>query len=129
MQVFTSQPAKQELLLFSLAAANMNSTADQALTKLLGFTNFLITRVRVAGSTGNLTTAAGGIYSAAAKGGNAIVAAAQVYARSPDRTLGMELTLAAVGLAVQTTSPILSLTTGQGSAMTADFYVFGVPLT
>jgi hypothetical protein len=80
MQVFTSQPAKQELLLFSLTAANMNSTADQALTKLLGFTNFLITRIRAANSSGNLTTAAGGIYTGAAKAGNAIVAAAGLYA-------------------------------------------------
>jgi hypothetical protein len=129
MRVFTSQPAKQELLLFQKTTADMNSTADQALTKLLGFTNFLITRIRVAGATVNLTTAAGGVYSAASKGGNVIVAAAQTYAALTGSTLGMELTLAAVGLAVQTTSPILSLTTAQGSAATADFYFFGVPLT
>lgn len=129
MKVTISQPAKQELALFQLLTANMNSTADQALTKLLGFTNFLITRVRVVNASTSLTTVAGGIYSATSKGGNAVVAAAQTYAALTGSTLGMELTLAAVGLAVQTTSPILSLTTGQGGAATADFYFFGVPLT
>jgi hypothetical protein len=129
MQVATSQPAKQEIILFQLTAANMNITTDQAFTKLLGFTNFLITRIRAVNSSGSLTTAAGGIYTGAAKAGNAIVAAGQAYATLTGATIGMDLTIAAVGNGLQTVTPILSLTTGQGSAMTADFYVLGVPLT
>jgi len=129
MQVNPAPLFKSEVLLFQLLTANMNITTDQALVKLLGFTNFLITRIRAVNSSGNLTTAAGGLYTGAAKSGNAVVAAAQTYAALTGSTLGMELTLAAVGQAIQTVSPILSLTTGQGSAMTADFYVLGVPLT
>jgi hypothetical protein len=129
MQVFTAQPAKQELVLFQLIAANMNITTDQAFTKLLGFTNFLITRIRALNSSGSLTTAAGGIYTGAAKAGNAIVAAGQAYATLTGATIGMDLTIAAVGNGLQTVTPILSLTTGQGSAMTCDMYIIGVPLT
>ena len=129
MQVYPSQAAKQEIALFQLISANMNITTDQAFTKLLSFTNFLITRIRALNSSGNLTTAAGGIYTAAAKGGNAIVAAGQAYATLTGSTIGLDLTLAAVGAGLQTATPILSLTTGQGSAMTCDMYIMGVPLS
>ena len=129
MQVSLSQPAKQELILFQLISANMNITTDQAFTKLLGFTNFLITRIRAANSSGSLTTAAGGIYTGATKGGNALVAAGQAYATLTGATIGLDLTIAAVGNGLQTVTPILSLTTGQGSAMTCDMYIMGVPLT
>jgi hypothetical protein len=129
MQVFMSQAAKQEIVLFQLLTANMNITTDQSFVKLLGFTNYLITRIRAANSSGSLTTAAGGIYTAATKGGNALVAAAQAYSTLTGSTIGLDLTLAAVGAGVQTVTPILSLTTGQGSAMTCDMYIIGVPLT
>jgi hypothetical protein len=129
MQVFTTQPAKQELILFQLITANMNVTTDQSFTKLLGFTNYVITRIRAVNSSGSLTTAAGGVYTAAAKGGNAIVAAAQAYSTLTGSTIGMDLTIAAVGNGLQTATPILSLTTGQGAAMTCDMYVIGVPLS
>lgn len=119
-----------EQTLFSLTTANMNITTDQAFTKLVSFNNFLVTRIRTVNSSGNLTTAAGGIYTATAKGGNAIVAAGQTYAALTGSTLGLDLTLAAVGSGVQTVATLyLSLTTGQGSAMTADFYIIGFPLT
>jgi hypothetical protein len=129
MQVLAPQYTQQESVLFKLLAANMNSTADQALVKLLGFSTFLITRVRVANASISLTTAAGGIYTGAAKAGNAVVAAAQTYAALTGSTLGMDLTLAAVGQGVQSTGLNLSLTTAQGAAATADIYLLGIPLT
>jgi hypothetical protein len=130
VQVFPSQAAKQEVLLFQLTSANMNSTADQALTKLLGFTNFQVTRIRVNNASISLTTAAGGFYTAASKGGVTVVAAAQAYSALTASTLGMEATIAAAGMATLTTGALfLSLTTAQGSAATADIFVYGVALT
>jgi hypothetical protein len=130
MQVFTSQPAKQELLLFSLAGADMNSTADQAFTKQFGFTNFVITRIRAGelvgqpddGGRRHLHGRREGRQCACRRGPGLCDADRRDQRRRPDAR-GCRLT------GVQTITPILSLTTGQGSAMTADFYVFGVPLT
>lgn len=129
MQVQAPQYNQQESVLFRLLSANMNVTTDQALVKMLGFTTFLITRVRVANASISLTTAAGGIYTGASKAGNAVVAAGQTYAALTAANIGMDLTLAAVGQGVQNTGLFLSLTTGQGSAATADIYLLGVPLT
>lgn len=121
-------------VLFRLISANMNSTADQAFTKLGTFTNYVVSLgggafARVVNSSANLTTAAGGIYDAASKGGNALVAASATYSTLTGSSLGANLTATAPAIGVLTAIPILSLTTGQGSAATADFYIFGVPLS
>lgn len=118
-----------ELLLFKLITANMNTTADQSFVKQFDFTNYIITRIRTANASTSLSTAAGGIYTAASKGGSALVASGQAYSALTGSTLGVDLTLAAVALGVNTATPILSLTTGQGGAATADLYIIGVPLT
>jgi hypothetical protein len=114
-------------LLFRLIGANMNVTTDQALVPYLWTPgqNYLIKRIRVVNASLSLTLAAGGIYTAASKAGNAIVAAAQAYSALTGATIGLDATIAAVGNGLQTVTPILSLTTAQGAAATADFYVFG----
>jgi hypothetical protein len=70
---------------------------------------------------------AGGVYTAAAKGGTAIVAAAQLYVALTAAAKFLDLTLAAIlGTDVRTESLLyLSLTTGQGVAATADIYIYG----
>jgi hypothetical protein len=122
----TQQPGIQQVL-FRLIGANMNVTTDQAFVPYLWTPgqNFLIERIRVVNASVSLTTAAGGIYTAASKGGNAIVAASQAYLALTGSSLGLDATLAAVGAGLQTATPILSLTTAQGAAATADFYIFG----
>ncbi len=122
----TQAPGVQQLL-FRLTGANMNATTDQAFVPYLWTpgAQFLIERIRVVNASISLTTAAGGIYTAAAKGGNAIVAAAQAYSALTGPTIGLDLTIAAVGNGLQTATPILSLTAAQGAAATADFYVYG----
>jgi hypothetical protein len=74
-----------------------------------------------------LTLAVGGFYSAASKGGDAIVAATQVYTTLTVGAKTLDVTLAAIGLSdVRTEATLyLSLTTGQGGAATADVYIFG----
>lgn len=120
-----------EQCLFKLISADMNVTTDQTFT-IKGNSapiSYVISRIRVVNASTSLTTAAGGIYTAASKAGNAIVAAAQAYSTLTGATIGLDLTVAAVGNGLQTVTPILSLTTGQGGAATCDMYIFGFILT
>ncbi len=100
-------------LLFRLIGANMNVTTDQALVPYLWTPgqSYLIKRIRVVNASISLTTAAGGIYTAASKAGNAIVAAAQAYSTLTGATIGLDATIAAVGNGLQTVTPILSRST------------------
>ncbi len=113
--------------LFALRAANLNVTTDQAFTKNGVFTRYMITRIVARGVTGNALIAAGGIYTAAAKGGTAVVAAAQAWAAISALDKALTLTLAALA-DVLTATPILSLTTAAGGAATADVLIYGVVL-
>lgn len=123
-------PLGTESVLFRIIGANMNITTDQIFTKVGSFTNFLITEIRATNASASLALAVGGVYTAASKGGNAIVAASQVYSVLTGATVGLSLTRAGVGNGVQTTAaPYLSLTTGNGSAATADVYIIGIALT
>jgi hypothetical protein len=109
-----------------LIGANMNVTTDQAINLWLPTgTLWRPTKITVTNASISLTTAAGGVYPAASKGGTALVAAGQAYSGLTASSLSLDLTLA-TGTTVQTISPIyFSLTTGQGSAATADIYVYG----
>lgn len=119
-----------EQLLFHLIDADMNVLTDQEFDKTWDFGDYLITEIRCSNPSINLTAADGGIYNAAAKANDPIVAAAQVYTTLDATDKGMSLTLTAEGKARQTAlSLFLSLTGTQGVAATADFYIFGIPLT
>lgn len=114
-----------EVMLGRLLGANMNSTADQTIP--VGSGNYLITAIIVTNPSVSLTLAAGGVYTATAKGGSAIVAAAQVYSVLTAATVQLALTLALTTRRTET--PLyLSLTTGQGVTATADVYLYGRPL-
>ena len=122
------------ILLGSLIAANFNSTADQIITIFDNPAKYIVRRIIVTNASTSLTTAAGGVYTAASKGGTAIVAASQVYTSLTASTLFLDLTLSATGNAsttVKSSIPnlYLSLTTAQGAAATADVYVYGDILT
>ena len=75
-----------------------------------------------------MTTAVGGIYPAASKGGTAIVLNSQAYSGLTGGTLAIDLTIDTVP-AETIYKPIqqiyLALTTAQGAAATADLYIFG----
>jgi hypothetical protein len=112
-----------------LIGADMNVTTDQGIT-IQGlndqFTKYVVERIVVTNASISLTTAAGGVYTAASKSG-AIVAAGQVYSALTAATKYVALTLTGASLTdVLTVSTIyLSLTTGQGAAATADVYIYG----
>lgn len=115
------------VLIGTLKSANMNVTTDQAiaLTIPAGVPCYL-DNIRVRNASISLTTAAGGVYTATSKGGTAVVAAAQAYSALSSAALYTDLTIAAAGKALLSVSTLyLSLTTAQGAAATADFYVYG----
>ena len=122
------------ILLGSKIAADFSSTSDQIITIFSNPSKYIVRRIVVTNASTSLTTAAGGVYTAASKGGTAIVAAAQAYTSLTASTLFLDLTLSATGNAsttVKSSIPnlYLSLTTAQGAAATADVYVYGDILT
>lgn len=112
-------------LIGKFSKADFNSTADQRIYLDPTITRCRITRIVVVGASVSLTTAAGGVYTAAAKGGTALVAAAQAYASLTTPAKVLELTMQNNADALTTTSVFLSLTTAQGAAATADVYIYG----
>jgi|SRR6266700_2000219 len=116
----------------SLLGANMNITTDQPITIIPPGPLWQINAIAVTNPSTSLTTAAGGVYTAAAKGGTAMVAAAQVYSgltTNAANTAGNFLLLTMVAAnatiafnAAQTTL-FFNLTTAQGGAATADIRV------
>lgn len=115
-------------LLFVLLNADMNSTSDQQFTKVGTFTNFVLLQAKCSYVSGAaLTTAAGGIYTAASKGGTAIVANTQTYTQNTAAGTGTNLTLAAApGSGERSDGALyLSLTTPQGSAGVSNIRVYG----
>ncbi len=113
--------------IYSLSGANLNSTADQQLTKLFNFTRFIIREILVTNASGAILLATGGIYTDVSKGGSAVVSAAQSWTGLTSTTKVITLALTTAGGALMTTTNLyLSLTTPQGSAGTADVYVMGI---
>jgi hypothetical protein len=117
-------------LIGRLVGANMNVTTDQAFIWLAApGTVYRVTKITCTNASVSLTTAAGGVYTAASKGGTAIVASGQAYSALTGATLALDLTIASTPgntfYASATAAPILSLTTAQGAAATADCYVYG----
>lgn len=113
-------------LIGQLLSANMNVTTDQAFTMFVPSTGlFVVSKVLVTNASTSLTTAVGGVYDAAAKGGNALVANTQVYSALTTALIALPLTIA---LNIrQTAGKIirLALSTPQGGAATADCYLYG----
>ncbi len=119
-------PRHRITLLGKLLGANFNTTGDQ----LIGIipSNVIVTQILVTNASISLTTAAGGFYSAASKGGTPIVAAAQVYSALTTSVIALNLTIAAF-LRITANQIFFALTTAQGAPATADIYVYGADLT
>lgn len=129
LQAFTLPQAQLQQLLFVGRNLDFQSVADQALTKVFSGTNYMVTSVSGVRKTGGATVAcAGGIYTAAAKAGNALVAAAQTWLLLTG-SLGIQAgTPAVLASAQNSATAFLSLTTGSTGAVTADVFVWGVVL-
>lgn len=121
-------PANMGQLLFQQDDINMQSTADQQLTKMFTGTRWVPTDVIAVRKTGTFgLSCIGGLYPSAGKGGNAIVGALQTWTGLVLANDIVRAVLAAVISNVVQTSPTcyVSLTTGNLVPLTADFYVFG----
>lgn len=112
-------------LLGRLIGANMNSAADQVIP--IDSQRYVVRRVLVTNASINLTTAVGGFYTAASKGGTAIIANTQAYSALSASTKFLDCTLETILTTdVRTETKLyLSLTTPQGAAATADIYIVG----
>lgn len=115
-----------------LTGANFNVTTDQAIPILMpvGFTRWRPNAIFITNASGSITTAAGGFYPTTAKGGTALVANTQTYTTLTGAAVNATGSLMAATLAAGITNTsydlttiYLSLTTPQGSAMTADIYL------
>lgn len=120
-------------LLFVKRAADLQSTADQALTAWPGknCTRYMVTDVTAICKTGGASVAcAGGIYTAASKGGTALVAAAQSWLNLSAANKIVQATLDAVNATDSQSAATLyfALTTGSTAAATADIFVYGTVL-
>lgn len=111
----------QEVLIGYALGANFNITTDQAISITTGYR---VTKITVTNASVNMTTAAGGFYSAATKGGTALVAATQVYTALTSPAVTLDCTIAEVVGGLSTV--YFSLTTPQGVAATGDIRIYGV---
>ena len=116
-------------LLFVIRAADFTITTDQAMTKVFSGTNWKVTLITANRKSGAYGVAClGGVYTAASKGGNAVVAATQTWAGLSGAGKTADATLAAiVGTDVQSSAAAyFALSTGNTGALTADVFVFGI---
>lgn len=127
----TTTASNTNRALCAIRAANFNTTVDQACTIAAAVTAYTVTSILVTNCSASLTLAAGGVYPTTSKGGTALVAAVQVYTALTSAAIVLGATLAAnIATTRYTASTLyLSLTTGQGTAATCDFYIFGNDLT
>lgn len=105
----------------------MNSTSDQAMA--IGASKYYIDRMVVTNASTSLTTAIGGLYQATAKGGTQIIADTQVFSALTVSTKVILLPSLIAGDILTAAQLYLSLTTGQGAASTADFFIYGYDLS
>lgn len=116
----------------SLLGVNMNVTTDQPFNWFVPANQYYrLTKISAANASRTFAagSAAGGVYTAAAKGGTAVVAAGQVYTglAATLATASLDLTLVSgVGtLGRYVNAPLVfSLTTADGSAGTVDLFAY-----
>lgn len=136
--VAVSFPFFYTTLIASAQSVNLNSAnTDNAMTVTLpsGTTNYRITSVMVQnnGTTASLTTATGGLFSAAAGGGLAL-AANQALSTITANAVNTDANSLALTQTVASRTVINSATlyfrvgTAQGAAATANVYVYGQPM-
>ncbi len=117
-------------LLFKLTGANMQITTDQLFIANFPVSAYQITSIVARQRTGAASVAcAGGIYDAAAKGGNIIVLAAQSWVTLASGVIVTPSLTALTGTTLLVNTPIFSLTTGSTAACTADFYIYGLDIS
>jgi hypothetical protein len=132
-------PAAQRVLA-SVRGANFNTTNDQPIAIPQQIAAFQLTGIIITNASISLTTAVGGFYPVASKGGTPIVSAAQAYSALTSSAKLLQATLASFGSTTRFSAANLgsiagfldiwfSLTTPQGAPAMADIYLVGIDLT
>lgn len=120
-------PEAEAQVLYYIRGADLQSTADQAFTKVGDWHGGIVAHIYATNGSAAATSAAGGIYTEPAKGGTNIVSNTQSWASltTPQRilTASMSATQSQVN-----GSLYLSLTTGSSVPATADIFVVGVAI-
>lgn len=113
--------------LFVIRNADMATTADQAFTKLFAGAGYVVTGIVAVRKTGAFSVAClGGIYTAASKGGVALLSAAQSWATLTGAgAAAVPLVANLLQTITSSATPILSLTTANLAALTADIFILG----
>jgi hypothetical protein len=123
-----------------LRSANFNITTDQSITirpltsgnvgYLAGATKYIVTDIYVGNCSASLTTAKGGFYTAASKGGTIIGAVTTPFTNCTGAAALHRLSgLTNEDTTIFTAATLfLSLTTAQGGAATGDVYILGIPI-
>ena len=102
---------------------NANFDGDTAV-QIINSSNFSVYQVVVVNASISLTTATFAVYTAAAKQGTAIVAAATALSPNTSPTVVNQYTVAATGTqSVQ--NLYVNIATAQGAASTFDIYIYG----
>lgn len=129
-QAFTSGPqlptSDGEVKLFEARNLNMNSTADVAMLKCAMGHQYHVTKIVVHRTSGGSATnnAVGGIYTAASKGGTAVLAAATAYSGLTAQ-YGLQ-TVDPTATGRLSNAPLYwSLTTAAGADIFADVFIYG----
>jgi len=114
--------------LFVLRGANMAITTDQPFTKIFQGTKWDPQTIVANWVSGAFNTAcAGGIYIGASKSGTVVSPATQSYAALTGANTQANCAIQAFSTTFSTT-PILSLTTGNTGALTCDIFIYGFVL-
>lgn len=115
----------KRVVIGKLTGANMNTTNDQAIP-VRGTSRYIVRGILVTNASISLDTAKGSVYTAASKGGTALTTNPTTTAYSALTTSAKYVELTLASLDVLTAGTLyLSLTTPQGAAATADFYIIG----
>ncbi len=127
---FAAPQLGAQQILFVAKDVDFTLTTDQSFTRVCSCSRYYVTGVVAKGLGGTAAVGtAGGIYTAAAKGGSTIVAAAQSWVglstinKIQIATLDTYATTDAA-----TATPVFALTTGSGTACRADVYIYGYPI-
>lgn len=114
-------------LLAVVKGVNVNATGD-TLLPIIGANPFSVFQVVLANASISLTTAAAGVFTAAAAGGTAIVANAALSALT-GATIVSQRTIASTAAVSNALNLFFNVATAQGAAATVDIYVYGFDLS
>ncbi len=126
-QPITAQGSNAFRLLAVAKGVNLNATGDTAILNIINASSYSVFQVVFVNASISLTTAAAGLFTAAAAGGTAVVANAALSALTGP-TIVSQRTVASTP--VKTAQQLyLNVGTGQGAAATMDVYVYGFDLS